>query len=71
MYIPKDGDLQLYADQAPNSLRIFLLKKKKKNPSYFILNSAANKKTLGIYLLGSRMKRQVEKKKKQDVGFKK
>lgn len=67
MYIPKDRDLQLYADQAPNSLRIFLLK----NPSYFILNSAANKKTLGIYLLRSWMGRQVEKKKKQGVGFKK
>lgn len=69
MYLLKVRDLQPCANQAPNSLRIFL----QKTTFYFILNPAANRKILGAYLWRSWMERQVEKKKerKQGVGFKK
>lgn len=70
MHLLNVRDLQPCADQAPNSLRIFLQKK----TFYFILNPAANEKLLGVYLWRSWMERQVGKKKrerKQGVGFKK
>lgn len=58
-------DFQSNANQAPTSLRIFLLK----SPFLFLLNPAANKKSW-VYSHGGPRWGDGKKMEKQDVGFK-